>query len=687
MLFLIGPMFMLLGVFYAWYSTRSGLTGFPWTSATMFAAGTAALAWALATGDFLRGLQIVGLGVFGAFAYSSAHQQGVYSSSLWWLVLPPVFLLLAGSLKLGVATGVLLLALMGFLAAYGPRSIGSVSLVLSDGHQQMVIAETVSTVALLLVTCLSVYWRLRLQQALGQAQAQANAAAAAKTRFMANMSHEIRTPLNGVIGAIELLRSGRLVDAQRAQLIALQEQSAKALLALINDVLDWSKIEAGKVSLEAEPIYLRGLVFEANELFAVAAFDKGIELTSSCNPDVPRRFVGDATRIRQVVNNLVSNAVKFTDHGGVHVHLTMEGNDPNEPPPGSGARWVRIEVADSGIGISAEQQRRLFGAFEQADASVARRHGGTGLGLAICGELARLMGGRIEVSSTPGQGSTFTFAVALPVCDEAGPPAASAARPDVLLACAGSGVTRHVRSLLHELGIEPALTRALPSDDDLRGRRLVLVDLPLLGADGRGWLDRHAGSATRVVVMMPLADSAIGTLPASWVLHKPVRRAALAALLQHADGSDTPVHGASEGPGLTPPMRVLLCEDNPVNQIVVQAMLNELGASCRVAANGVDALHCLDEEAFDLVLMDVQMPELDGLSATRRWREREAARGAPRLPIVAMTADTEGEGGPATRQAGMDGFLAKPFGIAALRACLAEQQHRRAGALRAPQRS
>ena len=682
MLFLIAPMFMLLGVFYFWYSTASGLQRFPWTSTTMFASGTAALAWALYSGDFMRGLQIVGVGVFAAFTYSSAHQVGVYSSSLWWLVLPPVFLLLAGSLRLGIITGAALLVHIGVLAVHGPQSMGSVSLVLGDGHGQMVIAEEVSTVALLLVTGLCVHWRVRLQRALEQARLQAHAAAAAKARFMANMSHEIRTPLNGVIGAVELLRSGRLSEAQRTQLIALQEQSAKALLALINDVLDWSKIEAGKVSLEAEPIYLRGLVFEANELFAVAAFDKGIELTSSCNPDVPRRLVGDPTRIRQVVNNLVSNAVKFTERGGVHVHLTMEGGDPNEPQAADGLRWVRIEVADSGIGISAEQQRHLFGAFQQADASVTRRYGGTGLGLAICGELARLMGGRIEVSSTPGQGSTFTFSLPLRVLDEAAAPAVSASRPDVLLACAGAGLTRHVRSLLHELGVEPALARALPSDDELQGRHLVLVDLPLLGHDGRAWLDRHAEAGARIVVMAPLSDSAIGPLPASWLLHKPVRRAALAAVLQHADGREATARAAAAATESTR-ARVLLCEDNPVNQIVVQAMLNELGASCRVAANGVEALQCLDDEPFDLVLMDVQMPELDGLAATRRWREREATRGLPRLPVVAMTADTEVEGGTATRQAGMDDYLAKPFGMAALRDCLARHAHGRGAVHRA----
>jgi two-component system sensor histidine kinase BarA len=621
--------------------------------------------------DFGRGLTWLHGVTFVVMLAAALRDVSVASSSFWWLTVIPFVAILSGNTRLGIAQGGVVVAYV--LAAY-LRESPPLDADAARVSVRLHLAVALSTVYACAYLALATMWRRELQQALHQAGQAATAAAEAKARFLANMSHEIRTPLNGVIGAAELLRSGRTHDAQRAQLVALQEQSAKTLLALINDVLDWSKLDAGKVALEARPLYLRGLVFESNELFAVSAFDKGIELTSSCNPDVPRRFVGDATRIRQIVNNLVSNAVKFTERGGVHVHLALGGGEVGDPPRADGRRWVRVEVADSGIGIPAENQAGLFDAFRQADTSVTRKYGGTGLGLSICTELARLMGGRIEVSSTPGHGSTFTLVVPLQVAEEQDPAGAPQRRGDVLLASASPGLIRHVGSLLHELQIEPDVSRGLPREPELVGRRLLLVDAPLLAelADARAWIEARAAGGTRIVVMAPLnADALLGTLPEGLLLYKPVRRAALVSLLDVAAESGDKAEAPVRQPN-PPPLRVLLCEDNPVNQIIVQAMLADLGASCTVAANGVEAIACLSAEGFDLALMDIQMPELDGMAATHRWRAIEAGRGTARLPIVAMTANSEGEEGAACRAAGLDGFLAKPFGVAALRHCLHE---------------
>ncbi|MBV8503791.1 MAG: response regulator [Paucibacter sp.] len=664
MLLLQGPLFVCLGLFYCWFSLHAGLQHFPWISASITVLSALSLLWSWRTRDYLRGIQIINLGLFVAFTYSTLHQQGIYSSSLWWLVLQPVVLLLAGSLRLGVLTGAVLLAMFFGLALYGPRSVDSMSLVLREGHAQMLIAEVVSTVVLLTITGFSVLWRLQLQRELEQARHAASVAAETKARFLANMSHEIRTPLGGVIGAIELLRSGRIDAAQREQLIALQDRSAKALQAMINDVLDWSKLEAGKVHLEPRPLNLRALVFESNELFAMNAFDKGLELSSSCAADVPRKLLGDPTRIRQIVNNLVSNAVKFTAEGGVHIHLSVDGSDA----PDADQVLARIDISDTGIGIQPEHMGRLFEAFEQGDSSTSRRYGGTGLGLSISAELARLMDGRIEARSTPGQGSQFTLVLPLQVSQPAAERRLPKARPDVVLACASPGLERHVGSLLGELGVKPHRINRLPGESDLHGRGLLLIDVALLGTDSQRWM-AQTGADIEIVLIAPLSDSLPGALPQGWrVLHKPVRRAALATLLRPTAPGVERVGPVTPATALC---RVLLCEDNPVNQVVIQAMLAELGASCRVAGDGLKALEYLDEERFDLVLMDVQMPELDGLETTRRWRVWEAARGSVPVTIVAMTADAEGDASAACQAAGMDAYLAKPFGLASLGQCLA----------------
>jgi CheY-like chemotaxis protein/nitrogen-specific signal transduction histidine kinase len=514
--------------------------------------------------------------------------------------------------------------------------------------------------------------RVRVARALETARRAAAEASDMKARFLANMSHEIRTPLTGIIGAAEVLDSKALSDAQRAQLLSMQRQSGKTLLALVNDVLDFAKLDAGKVRLEVQPVFLRGIVFESNELYSMQAFAKGIEISSSCNPDVPQSFLGDPLRLRQVVNNLVSNAVKFTDRGGVHIHLSIEPRDahPSEDLPSR--RWIRIEVVDSGPGIADQQQRGLFNAFVQADLSVTRRFGGTGLGLSIAQELCGLMGGRIEVRSVLGEGSRFSAILPLTQNSDEVPFSAAPHRADVLLATQNSGLERHLKTLLHELSVDPVIVSRLPTQDDLAACSLLLVDAPLLKSTNvRDWMTEQSKERT-VAVLTPLgADAVVGLPPSGRLLYKPVRRKSLEALFVSDRLSQSADEGFTES--ATKPfvgLHVLIADDNPVNQVVVQAMLAELGTTTVVASNGREAVECVAGEPFDVILMDVNMPEMDGLSATRELRALEANAGAQRLRILATSATVEASELDACLAAGMDACLAKPFGLADLRRAL-----------------
>ena len=632
-------------------------------------------AWTRRHGNFRRGLFWLQATTFFSlgFGVGALKYFGVDTPSFWWMSVIPVVTLMNGLTRLGVLQGaiVVLYACTSFLLdTKGQPSLASPSL-------RLHMAVILSTVYVCANLVFAMFWRGKLQAALQEATSVALASAGAKARFLAQMSHEIRTPLAGVIGTAELLRSTRTNAEQRQQLATLQEQSAKTLLALLNDILDWSKLEAGKVLLERQAFSIRGLVSEANELFAVTSFDKQIELTNSCAPEIPRMLTGDPTRIRQVLNNLVGNAVKFTVRGSVHIHVaTVPGNESALPSDAPGGAWLHIEVTDSGAGIEPEALDAVFDAFRQADQSVTRRYGGTGLGLSISKELAELMGGRIEVVSASGHGSTFTLVLPLRPADGQTP--APIERPGLLVACASSGMSRHMRSLLNEMGIEPRLCTALPAAGDLHRGQTLLVDAALLPsmredkARACAELAQIRDRGIKIGLMQSLGtEHAVEGVVA---LYKPVRRNALEAFLElEAPGKAAAVAQLPE-PAAGP--HVLLCEDNPVNQIVMQVMLKELGATVVLAGNGQEGLARMKTEPFDLVLMDMQMPEMDGLSAAREWRRveasrQEAGRGTPRLPIICMTANTRADEGDAATAAGMDDFLGKPFGISDLKQCLA----------------
>ena len=632
--------------------------------------------WASRTGQYAWPMIALGLVVFAVLAWEALQQGRDLPAAGWWLSIVPFVLAGAGLYRLAIG------AVLGFIGVvtwlyFGPATMAPDPVPLL-GPWRRYSAVVGSELLALSLIILAMRRRAQVASALHTARQVAVEAAAVKTRFLSTMSHEIRTPLNGIIGAAELLDSPRLTNEQRLQLVVLQRQSANTLLALVNDVLDFAKLESGKLTLESRPVFLRGVLMEANQLFSTQAFAKGIELSSSCNADVPQTFLGDLTRLRQIVNNLVGNAVKFTSKGGVHIHLSL---DAGEPPAAGGKQWVRIEVVDSGPGIPEDRLDQLFKPFTQADDSVTRQFGGSGLGLTIAQELARLMGGRIEVRAKVGQGSSFSLVVPLTVGPQAPASHIAGHRSDVLLATANPDLERHVKSLLHELNVAPVTVERLPTDDELKPCSLLLIDAPLLHLpDADAWLARHGDAQRRIAVLTPLHVDAIVAAPSQALLvYKPVRREALEALL-----------GTPSSPALAPMnvrepetdapargIRVLVVEDNPVNQIVVQAMLAELGATSAIAQDGRQALACALAEPFDVVLMDVDMPGMDGLSATRELRKDEARLHRMRVPVVAMTANAESEEGAACRRAGMDGFLAKPFDLARLLACLVEHAPRR----------
>ncbi len=671
---------------------------------------------------------------FVADALLAWAQGGAGSVAAWWLIVPPTVLIQAGALRSAVA--MIAVAATELIACHALRQAGLLPLFILQpppGALQVAIAVFCSMGSVVATVWMGVRWRRELLQELDALRTSAEEATRVKSRFIANMSHEIRTPLNGIVGAAELLRLSTL-DAAQMQAAQIIDHSAHALLSVVNDVLDFSKLEAGRVELERIELDPCATAYDTAETFGGQAHARGVELWAHAAGDVPATIHSDPVRLRQILHNLVSNALKFTEHGEIRIEVSLL------PAVAGGRAQLRYTVRDTGIGLDVAQQARLFHAFTQADVSTTRRFGGTGLGLAICRDLTQLLGGRLELDSAPGVGSTFSLLLPLPQADlplagaappwrdgvddngfaDTAAPRHGGARPALLLCAASPALRDDLRDWAGRAGYVATATATGTPDDWIACARAIdavaiVADDEALRASGlsRGaWAGRlHQGGLAGVLLLgvsVPVAAVPVGLVP----LYKPARPQRLAAAVHEAlrvrrdaAGSETGDSTAAAAPGaraspdpataptgraaalpIDPPSarpvdafgaapppvgdaagalraKVLLVEDNPVNQAVATALLGQLRIASVIAPDGSIALEMLmdDGDAYAAVLMDCQMPVLDGFAATRAWREHEGHVGRRRLPVIAMTANSVAEAGAACMAAGMDDFVAKPF--------------------------
>ncbi len=645
-------------------------------------------------------------------------QGGEHGTAVWWLMTVPIAMLIGG----GVISGVVMLVLMiaQLVVTHALVETGQLTVLIDRplGSMQAMLAITGSLGCVGLLLAMAVRWRRDVLQQLDRSLTDAEEAMQVKARFIANMSHEIRTPLNGIVGAGEMMRLSSL-DAGQRQAVQILDHSTRSLLSVVNDVLDFSKLEAGQVQLEKVEIDPRALAHDAVEMFASQADSRGIELWAHSEPDVPEHITTDPVRLRQVLHNLLANAVKFTEQGEVRLRLSVHRD--------ARATWLRLSVNDTGIGLSDAQQARLFQAFAQADISTTRRYGGTGLGLAISRELATLLGGHIDVTSHVGHGSTFTVNLPLPTLAPTGPTFADTAQGGTAAISAGAAAVPRIGLYCHSPALQddlcqwfgaigdPCVALHLDSVDALvsarqAGMQLIVADDRALRAAGLArstWASRveHVGLGCVLLLGVSVpADAVPGHLVP---VYKPVRPQRLGTALRDAhrillelratreqgqgvqateafaldeDRRQRVQHAAAAHPAAAAiqaargaPPCVLVVEDNAVNRVIAQALLEQLGIRADTAEDGLDALARLHTpgQDFAAVLMDCHMPELDGLEATRRWRQAEQLQGRPHLPIIAMTANSPAEAAPACAEAGMDDFIAKPFALGDLHTVLA----------------